>query len=111
LLILWLSWQDGSETASLFTFFAVATLVLGTLPGLANGVIGTINGLVVGRHRGGWPIELVPLLMLLVVWLWDRDDPKVGAALLAALVPAAFVEVAGFLGQGIGSRGRTKPST
>jgi uncharacterized membrane protein len=102
-----LSWQDWQQGVRYRGFFAAAAGLLGALPGLANGVIGTLNGLLVGRHRGGWPVEFVPVLMLVLVWVWDRDNPKVGMTLTASLVPAAFVAAAGFLGQGIGIRGRT----
>jgi hypothetical protein len=106
-LFLVLVWQHGPEAGRLAGFFAAAVCLGGALPGLLNGLIGTCNGLVLGRHRGGWPVELVPLLMLLLVWWWGRDDPKVGYALVASLLPAAGVWAAGFLGQAIGVRGRT----
>jgi hypothetical protein len=106
-----LAWHHWLEAIRLVGFFAAATCLFGALPGLLNGLVGTLNGLLVGRHRGGWPVGFVPLLMLILVWLWDREDPKVGFTLLFGLVPAAFVWTAGFLGQAIGIRGRTSRCT
>jgi hypothetical protein len=106
-LFLLLAWHHWPEAIRLLGFFAAAACLVGALPGLLNGLIGTLNGLLVGRHRGGCPVELVPLLLLILVWVWDREDPKVGFTLLFSLIPAAFVWTAGFLGQAIGIRGRT----
>jgi hypothetical protein len=98
-----LAWQHWQEAIRHLGFFAAAGL-LAALAGLLNGVLGAANGLFVGRHRGGWPVEFVPLLLLLV-WAWDRGNPKLGFTLLVGLIPVAFVLAGGFLGQAIGMRG------
>jgi hypothetical protein len=103
LLLAWHSWQDALRFLG---FFAAAAALFGALPGFLNGLVGTLNGLWVGRHRGGWPVELVPVLMLVLVWVWGRGNPKVGLTLLVSLIPAALVWAAGFLGQAIGIAGR-----
>jgi len=109
-LFLLLAWHEWREAVRCLGFFAAAGL-FGALPGLLNGLVGTLNGLLVGRHRGGWPVECVPLLMLILVWVWDRENPKVGMSLLCSLIPAALVWAGGFLGQVIGIRGRTRCRT
>ena len=111
ILVLVLAGQEWEEAVRRLGFFAVVAGLFGALPGLVNGVIGTLNGLRVGSHRGGWPVEFVPLLMLILAWVWDRGNPKVGMTLLLSLIPGAFVVAGGFLGQAIGIRGRTSPRT
>ena len=111
ILFLLLVWHDRQEALRHLGFSAAAAGVFGPLPGLLNGLIGTVNGLWVGRRRGGWPVEFVPLLMLVLLWLWDRGNPKVGFTLLIGLLPAALVWAGGFLGQAIGIRDRTRRCT
>jgi hypothetical protein len=103
-----LAWQDWREGLRYLGFFAALTALLGILPGLINGVVGTLNGLLLGRHRAGWPLGFVPLLMLVLVAVWDRGNPKVGMTLLVSLIPGDFVLAGGILGQAIGIRGRTR---
>jgi MFS family permease len=105
-LFLLLAWQGGQDALRLLGFFAALAALYGALPGLLNGLIGSLNGLWVGRRRGGWPVEFVPLVMVVLAWVWDRGDPKVGLTLLCSLIPAAFTWAAGFVGQVIGSGGR-----
>jgi hypothetical protein len=105
ILFLLLAWQSWQSAVRLLGFFVALAVLYGAVPGVLNGLIGSLNGLWVGRHRGGWPVEFVPAVMVAVAWLWDRGDPKVGDTLLASLIPAAFVWAAGFLGQAIGIGG------
>jgi hypothetical protein len=107
-LFLLLAAYERQEAMRHLGFFAAVAGLLGALPGLINGLIGTLNGLLVGRHRGGCPVELVPFVMLILVWVWDRGNPKVGMTLLVSLIPGALVAASGFLGQSIGIRGRTR---
>jgi hypothetical protein len=77
--------------------------LFGALPGMLNGFLGAQVKLLVGRNHSAWPAELfVPLLMLALVWAFDRGNPKVGLTLLWSLIPVTFVWISGLLGQAIG---------
>jgi hypothetical protein len=103
ILFLLLAWQDYNEAVRHLGFFAGVVALFGALPGMLNGFLGALAKLWVGRNHSAGPVELfVPLLMLALVWAWDRGNPKVGLTLLWSLIPVTFVWVSGLLGQAIG---------
>ncbi len=106
LLLSWYSWRDAVRFVG---FFAAASALYGALPGLLNGCLGTLYGLWVERHRITWLEEVllvIPMGMVVLAWVWDRSNPKVGFTLMWSFVPAGFVLAAGVLGQRVGRGGR-----